>query len=82
MTPDALHDRLSTLADPACKAFGDSLQTRVTDRLGVGRARRHLALSSPPGPPANAGRAAEPCTTDGKRFGPRRGKADCDCRNG
>ncbi len=35
MTPDELHDRLSTLADPACKAFGDSLQPGVTDRLGV-----------------------------------------------
>ena len=35
-----------------------------------------------PRPPGNSGRAAEPCTTDGKRFGPRRGKADCDCRNG
>ena len=35
MTPDELHDRLSILADPACKAFGDSLQPGVTDRLGV-----------------------------------------------
>ena len=35
MPPDELHDRLSTLADPACKAFGDSLQPGVTDRLGV-----------------------------------------------
>ena len=35
MTPDEIHDRLSTLADPACKAFGDSLQPGVTDRLGV-----------------------------------------------
>ena len=35
MTPTNSHDRLSTLADPACKAFGDSLQPGVTDRLGV-----------------------------------------------
>ena len=35
MTPEELHARLLTLADPACKAFGDSLQPGVTDRLGV-----------------------------------------------
>ena len=35
MTPDELHAHLLSLADPACKAFGDRLQPGVTDRLGV-----------------------------------------------